>query len=244
MLNLCEIDYKKKKILKYNDFDFNNEKKREYIVNEIKNGSVVVLVSDAGTPLIADPGFKLVRKIIEQKCSIISIPGPCALISALVVSGLPTDSFFFSGFIPKKKLERKKFFKKLKKINSTLIFYESPKRIIQSLVAISNIFGPDINVVICKELTKKFEEIKRDKIINLIAEYSENTFLKGEHIILLENNVKENISEEEIISQLMKIPSSTSMKDKVNIVTKKMEISRKKVYETALKINSKSNFNG
>jgi len=244
LLNLCEIDCKKKKILKYNDFDFNNGKKREFIVNEIKNGLVVVLVSDAGTPLIADPGFKLVEKIIEQKLPVISIPGPCALISALVVSGLPTDSFFFSGFIPKKQTDRENFFKKLKKINSTLIFYESPKRINKSLVVMSKVFGSHVNVVICKELTKKFEEIKRDKIINLIEEYSEIISLKGEHIILVENNFKENIDEDEIISELMKVSSGTSMKDRVNIVTKKLEISRKKVYQTALKIISKTNFNG
>ncbi len=194
--------------------------------------------------MIADPGFKLVRKIIEQKCPVISIPGPCALVSALVISGLPTDSFFFSGFIPKKKIERKKFFEKIKKINSTLIFYESPKRIIKSLITMSDTFGTDINVVICKELTKKFEEIKRDKIINLIEYYTENTFLKGEHIILVNNNFKKNITEEQIISQLLKTSSDKTMKDKVNLVTKKLEISRKKVYEAALKINSKTNFKG
>ena len=106
------------------------------------------------------------------------------------------------------------------------------------------IIGTDINVVICKELTKKFEEIKRDKIINLIEYYTENTFLKGEHIILVNNNFKKNITEEQIISQLLKTSSDKSMKDKVNLVTKKLEISRKKVYEAALKINSKTNFKG
>ena len=108
----------------------------------------------------------------------------------------------------------------------------------------SDTFGTDINVVICKELTKKFEEIKRDKIINLIEYYTENTFLKGEHIILVNNNLKKNITEEQIISQLLKTSSDKSMKDKVNLVTKKLEISRKKVYEAALKINSKTNFKG
>ena len=100
---LCNLDFKNKKFIKYNDNEIRNEKKRQLVIDEIENGKFVALISDAGTPLIADPGYKLVKLAVEKKCEIINIPGPCALISALVISGLATNNFFFFRFCTQEK---------------------------------------------------------------------------------------------------------------------------------------------
>ena len=239
LFNLCHIDFKNKNFLKYNDHEIKIENKRRLVIEEIKKGQVIVLISDAGTPLIADPGYKLVKKAVEEKCKVVSVPGPCALISALVVSGLPTNSFFFSGFVPKKKIDKEKFFENLKSLETTLIFYETPKRIKKTLIEMSKVFGLSKNVVICKELTKKFEEIERGSLRDLVFFFSDLINIKGEYVILLENNNKREITDKEIIDELLIELGSKSMKSSVSLIAKKLEVSRKKVYDIALKLKKK-----
>lgn len=156
------------------------------IINVLKNGINVALVSDGGTPLISDPGFKLVRECIMQGIKVDSIPGPSSLISALVVSGLPTDKFFFIGYLPKKEGHRKKMLETIQKLNnlivSTIIIFESPHKLIRTLSEIKNVLG-DIEIVLAKELTKIYEETKKDQVSNLINYFS-NTKPKGEFVIL------------------------------------------------------------
>jgi len=158
------------------------------IINALKNGLNVALVSDAGTPTISDPGFKLVRETIREGIKVESIPGPSSVISALVSSGLPTDKFLFLGYLPKKEGKRKKLlnefqcFKTLKQIHPTIIFFESPYRLLKTLGNIKEVFG-DIDIVICRELTKIYEEIRREKISNSIEHFT-NTNPKGEFVLL------------------------------------------------------------
>jgi 16S rRNA (cytidine1402-2'-O)-methyltransferase len=145
-------------------------------------------VSDAGTPTISDPGFKLVRECIAQGIKVESIPGPSSLISSLVVSGLPTDKFLFLGYLPKKQGKRKnllnelKCFKDLKQVHPTIIFFESPYRLIKSLSDMKEVFG-DIDIVIARELTKIHEEIRREKISDSIDHFYKIA-PKGEFVIL------------------------------------------------------------
>ena len=156
------------------------------IINLLLNGKNVALVSDAGTPTISDPGFKLVRQAMESNIKVISIPGSTSLISALVSSGLPTDKFFFVGFLPQKPGHRVKMLGEIKKsleiVNSTIIFFESPYKLRRSLESVKEVFG-NIEIVIARELTKIHEEVKKEKIDYFLTKYAKNN-PKGELVIL------------------------------------------------------------
>jgi len=162
------------------------------IINLLLNGEDVALVSDSGTPLISDPGFLLVREAREKGIPVISIPGPSALVSALVSSGLPTDKFIFLGFLPLKEGNRLKLLINIKesnsKIEATVIIYESPHRLIKTLRSIESVFG-DIAITIAKELTKIHESVFRTGISEAIK-YYENMAPKGEFVILF--SIKQN----------------------------------------------------
>lgn len=163
--------------------DFNEAKIIVRVLNDLVVGKNIALVSDSGTPLISDPGFKLVREAISRSVKVESIPGPTAAIAALTVSGLPTDKFIFLGFLPKKDRKRQELLKNTKeataKIKSTVIIYESPFRILKTLGQIKGVFG-DIDIVVARELTKMYEEVLRGKI----SDVSRKIKLKGEFVIL------------------------------------------------------------
>ncbi|QQG40528.1 MAG: 16S rRNA (cytidine(1402)-2'-O)-methyltransferase [Candidatus Levyibacteriota bacterium] len=150
----------------------------------LKNGMNVALVSDAGTPTISDPGFKLVRLCIQEEVRVESIPGPSSVISALVSSGLPTDKFLFVGYPPKKKGHRKKLITDLLalSIKTTIILFEAPHRLVKTLGEMQEIFG-NIDVVVARELTKIHEEVRREKISDSIIHF-EKTNPRGEFVIL------------------------------------------------------------
>lgn len=156
------------------------------IINALKNGLNIALVSDAGTPAISDPGFKLVREAIREGLKVESIPGPSSVISALVSSGLPTDKFLFLGYLPRKPGHRKKFFQSLTavlhSIKVTLILFEAPHKIIRTLEELREEFG-NIDIVLARELTKIHEEIRREKISDSIEHFSK-LIPKGEFVIL------------------------------------------------------------
>lgn len=156
------------------------------IINALKNGLNTALVSDAGTPAISDPGFKLIREAIRQDVRVESIPGPSSVITALVVSGLPTDKFLFLGYPPKKPGHRKKLFHSFTLIHQcikvTYILFEAPHRLIRTLIELQEIFG-DIDIVLARELTKIHEEIRREKI-SVSIEHFNKVIPKGEFVIL------------------------------------------------------------
>lgn len=156
------------------------------IINVLKNGHDVALVSDSGTPLVSDPGFPLVRECLKEGIEVVSIPGPSAAISALVSSGLPTDKFIFLGFLPRKEGNRIKLLGNLKeatqKLEATVIFYEAPHRLVKTLRSVQNVFG-DIDLVILRELTKIHEQRLEGDVQLLIGLY-EKQAPKGEFVIL------------------------------------------------------------
>ena len=167
-------------------YEENEIKRIPEVLNLLENGKNVALISDAGTPLVSDPGFKLVRECIAKGAKVESIPGPSSIISALVVSGLPTDKFTFVGFLPKKPGHRISFLEKLKQslelVKSTVIMFESPFRLLKTLGELKEVFG-DREVVVARELTKIHEEVKREKVSELEA-YFQKTSPKGEIVIL------------------------------------------------------------
>jgi len=182
-----DLPEKRPQFLSY--YEQNEQQRIPQIISLLKQGKSVALVSNAGTPTISDPGFKLVRKCINEGIKVISIPGPSAILTALTSSGLPTDKFLFLGFLPKKQGKRKKLFQTLLQCNSTLIqigltiiFFESPHRLIESLSDLKEIFG-DINIVLCRELTKIHEEVRREKISQALRHFTK-TPPRGEFTLL------------------------------------------------------------
>lgn len=167
--------------------DYNETNKTQELVNLLLGGKNVAFISDAGTPLVSDPGYRVVRAAIEAGIKVESIPGPSAVVSALVVSGKPPDKFMFVGFLPKKDGKRKELLENLKSVQelvkSTLIFYESPFRVVDTLEAIKEIFG-DVDVAICRELTKLHEEVRKEKVSESI-EYFKKTNPMGEFVVLV-----------------------------------------------------------
>lgn len=157
------------------------------VVAALKDDLKIALVSDAGTPTVSDPGFKLVRECIGEGIKVESIPGASSVIAALTVSGLPTDKFLFLGYPPRKPGHRKTLFENVKEtlklVKSTIIFFEAPHKIIHTLEALKETFG-DVDIVICRELTKTYEEVRREKISTSIEHFTK-TIPKGEFVILL-----------------------------------------------------------
>lgn len=156
------------------------------IILELKKGTDIALVTNSGTPTVSDPGFKLVRECWREGIKVVSIPGPSSPVAALACSGLPTDKFTFLGFLPNKQGQRTRLFenvrKSLESISSTVVFFESPFRLIKSLEDLKTVFG-DIEIVICRELTKIYEETTQGKVSSFMEKYS-NQQPKGEFVVM------------------------------------------------------------
>ena len=163
-------------------FEHNKNYKIPQLISQLNKGKDLALISDAGTPSISDPGYRIVRQAINNDIEIVSIPGASAVLAALVSSGVPTDRFLFEGFLPTKK-GRLKRIERIKDFDGTLIYYESPHRLVKSLKQFSEILG-NRPAVVARELTKIHEEIKRGSLIELLSFYSEKK-VKGECVILI-----------------------------------------------------------
>ncbi len=169
--------------------DFNKEEKGPAIVQSLSEGLDVALVSDSGTPGISDPAYRLVRLAVSQRVEVVPIPGPCAALAALVVSGLPTDRFVFEGFLPRKAAKRKQRLKELKCEKRTMIFYETPHRLQVMLQDAYEIFGGR-EVSISRELTKRFEETLRSQLGQFVGVFEEKV-PKGEFVVVVKGGEKE-----------------------------------------------------
>lgn len=184
--------------------EHNENEKVDYILAQIGSGKSLALVSDAGTPLISDPGYNLVLEAKKNGISVVPIPGPSALIAALSSSGIESNNFTFFGFLPSNQSARLKLLKTKKSLNETIIFYESPKRILAALMDMLEVFGEKRQVCLAKEITKSFETILNDNLVNLI-EYltSDSSHQKGEFVIIISPANKLDLDEAQV--QLEKI---------------------------------------
>ena len=173
-----------------------NEQAREaQLIDLLKQGSDIAVVSDAGTPSISDPGFRLVRAAIENEVPVVPVPGPSAVISALVAAGLPTDEFFFAGFLPSKSNARRARLSALQSVPGTLIFYEAPHRLSTTLRDAYEILG-EREAVVARELTKVHEEIRRGPLSELAAHYAKEENVRGEIVVLIDRTVISEIKNE------------------------------------------------
>jgi 16S rRNA (cytidine1402-2'-O)-methyltransferase len=204
-----------KKLLIYNDQA--TEKNRIKIAKLIDEGNIISLVSDAGTPLISDPGYKLVEYLKERNYHVDIIPGPCSVIAALTLSSMPTDQFYFIGFLPKTRERVKKSFEKLKDVPATLIFFETARNLVENLQIAYDVYG-DREASIVREITKLYQESNRSSISNLIKKYSEKA-PKGEIVVLIAGIKNYNIDIENIEEEIKSlIKQNLSAKDIINII--------------------------
>lgn len=164
--------------------EHNAEKVRPKLISRLRQGESVALVSDAGTPLISDPGFKLVREAIEAGIAVRAIPGPSAGLAALISAGLPTDRFLFAGFLPQRRAGRVKALRELAGVKASLVFYESPRRLADSLADMAATLGPR-PAAVARELTKLYEEVRRDALDALARHYAETGAPKGEVVVVV-----------------------------------------------------------
>ncbi len=220
---------------------FNEAGRVKQLIAQLENGESIGIISDAGTPLISDPGYPLVQAAHAAKISIVPIPGACAAITALCASGLPTDRFIFEGFLPAKSSARLHRLDDLKSEQRTLVFYESPHRIIEMLQDLVKIFGPDRLATIGRELTKQFETIRQDKLIVLlewIQKHSEQQL--GEFVVIIAGSeIEATASEQEIEKILLILLSELHTKQAASLCAKITGRKKNELYELALKLSEK-----
>lgn len=213
--------------------DHNGASMRPRILARLAAGDAVALVSDAGTPLVSDPGFKLVVEAAEAGHRIHPLPGPSALLAALVAAGLPTDRFLFDGFLPPKDGQRRNRIAELKTIPSTLVLYETGPRLPESLADLAEGLGPR-PAAMCRELTKAFEEVRRGTLATLAAHYAEAGGPKGEIVLVIGPPQDEVVEDTDVDSALARALADHSLKDAVAAVAGLTGRPKREVYARAL----------
>ncbi|ARE39773.1 rRNA small subunit methyltransferase I [Rhodovulum sp. P5] len=211
---------------------------RDKLVAMAAGGQSVACVSEAGTPMVADPGFPLARAAVEAGVAVHAAPGPSALLAALTVSGLASDRVLFAGFPPAQGGARTTMLRDLADIQATLVLYESPKRVARLLAEMAGVFGPDRPAAVCRELTKRFEEVVRGPLGDLAQDFAERS-VKGEIVVLVGRGAPKAASEEDLKAALTEALKGASMKDAVAEVTERLKLPRRQVYQAALKLEGK-----
>ena len=237
---LCEDTRTSKKLLAHYDIrtkllsyhDHNGEERRPQILSMLAEGKTLALISDAGTPLISDPGYKLVRAVYEEGYYISVLPGASSVLAALCLAGLPTDNFYFAGFLPVKDKARGDKLAILSRIDSTIIIFESAKRLVDSCSALLVAFG-DREVAVIREITKLHEESRRGKLSEHIEYYRKNSTPRGEVVIVVSppSEIAAKLDPKKIIIKLL---ANHSLKDAAAIAAEQAGISRKEAYAIAL----------
>jgi len=237
LLNIHNISINGRPLISYNDF--NGDRVRPKILGLLSSNKAVAYASDAGMPLIADPGYQLSKQAAERGFLVTSVPGASACLTALSLSGLPTDRFFFEGFLPVSTEKRREKLKELAQIPSTLIFYESPKRLTKVFNDLVAIMGENRRAVIARELTKKFEQIISGTLGDLYA-LTQKENLKGELVVLIDRPLSTSLTDREVRAQLSVVLDKMSLKDASNFVAAAHGLSKRYVYSLALSIRDVS----
>lgn len=217
--------------------NYNEEEQSPKLLDILESGKSVALISDAGSPLISDPGYKIVRCCREKGIYVTTIPGCCAVIAALQLSGLPTNRFMFAGFVPNKEKARIDFLSDLRNIPSTLVIYETAPRLLKTLSVIKELFG-NREVAVARELTKMYEECLRGTAEELIAHYTDKA-PKGEIVIMIappsENELEPEIDVESLLKEKMK---KMPLKSAVKEIVAGFGLNKNEVYELALRVKN------
>jgi 16S rRNA (cytidine1402-2'-O)-methyltransferase len=217
--------------------EHNAEQMRPLLLEKLKAGAVVALVSDAGTPLISDPGFKLVRAALADGVAVTSLPGPSATLDALVLSGLPSDRFFFQGFLPPKEAGRRRVLAEIAGLHATLIVFETGPRLAAALTDMADVLG-DRPAAVTRELTKLYEEVRRGGLAELAAHYAAAGGPKGEIVIVIGGATAEGeraaLTDEALDTALAAALATMSVKDASATVAEATGLPRREVYQRAL----------
>ena len=240
----CEDKRVSGKLLSYYDIktpmisyhDHNAQTVMPRLMDELKDGKIVALISDAGTPLISDPGYKLVNECQKEGVIVTSLPGASALLCALTNSGMATDNFLFCGFLPSKTVARQKEIGKFSNIPATLIYYESPKRLVACLKDLRSVLG-NRRAAVCRELTKLYEEVQKNELDELITHYENLPTPKGEIVIIVEPATKTDALVDDLDDALIEALKKLTVKEAVAAVTYMSGRKRKEVYKRALEIS-------
>ena len=219
-------------------FDHNQQFKGERILNTLRQGKSVALISDAGTPCVSDPGYQLVRDAVAEGIPVIPIPGACAAVAALSASGLPSDNFTFAGFPPSRQGKRRSFLTEMSALPGTLVLYEAPHRLEETLRDIREVLG-ERQVVVARELTKIYEELIRGSVSEVLESVSHGK-VRGEIVILIppgEKAPSESVSLEDTLRRLMQ-DDALSIKDAAKKASEITGVSRSEAYSTALKLKN------
>ena len=215
--------------------DHNGAAVRPRLIAALKEGKSVAYASEAGTPLIADPGYQLARTAIEEGLTVLAAPGASAVLCALTVSGIASDRFTFMGFLPNKSAARKTVLREVQGIPSSLIFYESPHRLGASLKEMRDCLGADRNAAVCRELTKKFEEVLRGTLAELAGIFADRD-VKGEIVVVVDRGTVATVSPEDLEQALTLALQSWPVKEASSMVAEKYGLSKREAYQMALKL--------
>lgn len=231
LLDIHGVPLNGRRMIAYHDHSGDNSV--QGIVKLIADGKSVAYVSEAGTPLVADPGFELGREVIAQGLTVTAAPGASAVLAALTVSGLPTDRFMFAGFLPAARAQRQTEIAALRDMPLTMIFYESPKRIQEMLEDLREILGGSRDVAVCRELTKKFEEVTRGTLDEVIEAYNGRS-VKGELVVLVGRAGATDIEEMDVETALRQAMETMRVKDAATAVAGALGLPKRQVYQIAL----------
>jgi 16S rRNA (cytidine1402-2'-O)-methyltransferase len=218
--------------------DHNGDRARPRLMAALEAGQSVVYASEAGTPLISDPGFDLMRAALEAGHACTSAPGATAAVAALTLSGLPTDRFLFAGFLPNGSGKRKKVLTELASVPATLIFYESPKRLGAMLRDAAEVLGGEREAVVCRELTKKFEERCAGSLADLTSRYGEQT-PKGEIVVVIDRGADVPADQATLDDALREALTRVSVKDAAREVSEMFGIPRREAYQRAMALDER-----
>ena len=215
--------------------DHNGERARPRILKALAAGQSVAYASEAGTPMIADPGYHLVREVQGAGFGVTSLPGPSAVITALTLGGLPTDVFTFAGFLPSTKSARRKVLKSFEGAQGTLVFYESPKRIAAMIKDAADVLGGAREGRICRELTKKFEEVIGGTLESLSDALTERS-LKGEIVVLIGKGAAPELSRDTLVAELESLLTDMSLRDAADRLAEDTGVKRREIYQIGLEL--------
>ena len=231
LLNTAEIETKADVV---SFFDAVEESKSSYLLDRVEAGAHVVVISDAGMPTVSDPGYRLVREAIARDISFSVIPGPSAVLTALALSGLPVDRFSFEGFLPRKSGERVRFLESLRHESRTMVFFEAPHRLVDTLKALEQVMGAERPAAICRELTKTYEEVVRGTIADLVA-WSDREIL-GEITLVLQGIPAQSNDDPAEWVQLVatRVEAGESQRDAIADVAAELNVSKRAVYDAVL----------
>lgn len=233
LMQIHGVALRERQVIAYHEHSA--ESVRTRLIDAIAEGRSVAYASEAGTPLVADPGFQLARAAIVRGLPVIAAPGPSAVLAALTVSGLPSDRFMFAGFAPSAASARRAFLQDLAPLQATLVLYESPRRLLKLLADMEAVMGPDRRAVICRELTKKFEEVARGSVQELTESFSARS-IKGEIVVLIDRAAPVQADEQTLDAALRDALATQRVKEAATQVAQALKLPRRQVYQRALEL--------